>query len=159
MNFAKNSPQRLQNSEKSKNSVRGKPSVTATPFWKSSRDSAHIPQPCPKAQFPLTAPERETLALLQRGCDLGEMAVIRDVRIQTVHSLVSELVKQGEHPFREEWMPRDRYDRIQQTGAKVGWERLKPIKELLPEEFSYGEIRLVAAHQRWKALQQWETSG
>jgi len=64
------------------------------------------------------------------------------------------LVKRGEHPFLEEWMPRHRYDQIQQTGAKVGWERLKPIKELLPEEISYGEIRLVAARQRLQTVQQ-----
>jgi len=51
-------------------------------------------------------------------------------------------------------MPRHRYDQIQQTGAKVGWERLKPIKELLPEEISYGEIRLVAARQRLQTVQQ-----
>jgi hypothetical protein len=63
--------------------------------------------------------ERETLALFEGGCDFGKIAVTRNVHIQTVQSLVSELVKRGEHS---------------NTGVKVGWERLKPIKELLPEE-------------------------
>jgi uncharacterized protein YpbB len=153
MSFAKNSPRRLRNCEKSQISVREKPSATAARFWKSSKDSAH-PFTIPESPIPLTAPERETLALLQRGCDLGEIAVIRNVQIQTVQSLVLRLVKRGEHPFLEEWMPRHRYDQIQRTGAKVGWERLKPIKELLPEEISYGEIRLVAAHQRLQTVQQ-----
>ncbi len=30
---------------------------------------------------------------------------------------------------------------------------LKPIKESLPEEITYGEIRLVAAHQRVQSVQ------
>ncbi|HWZ99129.1 MAG TPA: RecQ family ATP-dependent DNA helicase [Candidatus Dormibacteraeota bacterium] len=104
-----------------------------------------------KKLIPLTAPERETLALLQYGCSLTEIAGKRQVQLQTVIVNVSELVKRGEHPFQQEWLPQERYDEIQRTGAKVGWERLKPIKELLPEEITYGEIRLVAAHQSLQA--------
>jgi len=44
-----------------------------------------------------------------------------------------------------------KYDLIRKTGARIGWDRFKPIKELLPEEITYGEIRLVDAHQRMQA--------
>lgn len=107
-----------------------------------------------KPPIPLTAPERETLALLRGGLDLSKIALRRQVQVQTVMNIVAELVARGEYPFHAEWVPKFRYEEILQTGAKVGWERLKPIKELLPEEVTYGEIKLVAAHQR---LQQFTT--
>jgi ATP-dependent DNA helicase RecQ len=104
-----------------------------------------------KKPAPLTTPERETLTLLTSGFDLAAIAARRQVQLQTVLVNVSELVGRGAHPFQMEWLPQERYEQIQIAGAKVGWERLKPIKESLPEEITYGEIRLVAAHQRSKS--------
>jgi len=102
---------------------------------------------------PLTTPERETLTLLNSGFDLAAIAARRQVQLQTVLAHVSELVARKAHPFQMEWLPQERYAQIQLAGAKVGWDRLKPIKESLPEEITYGEIRLVAAHQRVQSLQ------
>jgi ATP-dependent DNA helicase RecQ len=102
---------------------------------------------------PLTAPERETLALLNGGCNLAEIAIKRQVQLQTVLVNVAELVARREYPYRSEWLPHDRYSEIFAAGAATGWQRLKPIKELLPEEITYGEIRLVAAHQRAQLAQ------
>jgi len=101
---------------------------------------------------PLTAPQRETLTLLNSGFDLAAIAARRQVQLQTVLVNVAELVGRGSHPFRSEWLPSERYEQIQQAGAKVGWDRLKPIKESLPEEFTYGEIRLVAAHRKAQSI-------
>ena len=102
----------------------------------------------PTKENPLTAPERETLALLNSGLGLAEIAVKRQVQLQTVLVNVSELVGRRQFPYILDWLPRERYDLIYEAAAKTGWQRLKPIKESLPEEFSYGEIRLVVAHQR-----------
>jgi uncharacterized protein YpbB len=37
---------------------------------------------------------------------------------------------------------------IEQAGEELGIERLRTIKDALPEEITYGEIRLVVAHIR-----------
>jgi ATP-dependent DNA helicase RecQ len=96
----------------------------------------------------LSGPARETLQLLDKRHSFEEIARIRGVGMQTVVTAVSELVQRGDVLFRPDWISQPRYDRIRDVGLKVGWERLKPIKEALPEEFTYDEIRLVAAHQR-----------
>ena len=96
----------------------------------------------------LSGPARETLQLLENEHSFEEIARIRGVGMQTVVIVVSELVQRGDCSFREKWIPQQRYDQIRDAGLKIGWERLKPLKESLPEEFSYDEIRLVAAHQR-----------
>ena len=100
----------------------------------------------------LSGPARETLQLLKQERSFEEIAGIRGVGMQTVMLAVSELVERGDVAYREDWVPRTRYDRIREAGSRVGWERLKPIKEALPDEFTYDEIRLVAADQRLQAL-------
>src|SRR5262249_990980 len=87
---------------------------------------------------------------LNKEHSFEEIARIRRVGIQTVVTAVSELVQRGDVPFRPHWIAQDRYALIRDAGLKVGWQRLKPIKEALPQEFSYDEIRLVAAHQRFQ---------
>jgi len=55
------------------------------------------------------------------------------------------------------------YNEISAAGAATGWQRLKPIKELLSVEITYGEIRLVAAHRRAQTAQyrsaDWQPAG
>jgi ATP-dependent DNA helicase RecQ len=47
-----------------------------------------------------------------------------------------------------EWVGAERHRAIEEAIGAVGHERLKPIKEALPAEFTYEEIRLVVAG--WK---------
>ena len=48
-------------------------------------------------------------------------------------------------------MSAERYAQIASAIERVGKERLKPVKEVLPEDIAYEEIRLVAAHLRMSA--------
>jgi len=75
----------------------------------------------PESPIPLTAPEREALALRRRGCDpRGDRGYSE--RSDNNGSVTGLGVgKTRRTPILEEWMPRHRYDQIQQTGAKVGW--------------------------------------
>lgn len=99
-----------------------------------------------KTKKPLSAPERETLLLLEHGCCLTEIASRRRVQLDTAIAYVADLVRRGKYPFQQSWVPQSKYDEILRAGEKAGWERLRPIKDLLPDEITYGEIRLVAAH-------------
>jgi ATP-dependent DNA helicase RecQ len=93
-------------------------------------------------------PREDTLELLREGRSFVEIARIRGRTVATVIDMVAKMMESGEVAFRAEWISRDRYARIAQTIQRLGQERLKPVKEALPDDFSYGEIRLVATHLR-----------
>ena len=95
-----------------------------------------------------TAPALETLRLLEQGKSFEEIAQIRGRQIATVVNGVASLVEQGILEFRAEWVDRDRLPVIEAACAQLGTERLKILKEALPPEITYEEIRLVVARLR-----------
>jgi ATP-dependent DNA helicase RecQ len=112
-----------------------------------------------RASAPLeikTAPALETLKLLAEGKTFEEIAQIRGRQIATVVNAVANLVEKGEVEFRPEWIDRNKLAVIEAACAKMGLdnlERLKPLKEDLPPEITYDEIRLVLACLRRKKSQ------
>jgi hypothetical protein len=67
---------------------------------------------------------------------------------------VAGLVEKGEVEFRAEWIDRSRQLMIEAACATLGLERLerlKTLKDVLPPEITYDEIRLVVAHLRREA--------
>jgi ATP-dependent DNA helicase RecQ len=98
-----------------------------------------------------TAPALETLQLLAEGKSLEEIAQIRGRQLSTVVNAVAGLVEKGDVEFRPEWIDRNKIAVIEAACAKVDLEqlqRLKPLKEALPPEITYDEIRLVIARLR-----------
>jgi hypothetical protein len=64
---------------------------------------------------------------------------------------VAGLVEKGEVEFRAEWIDRSRLLMIEAACATLGLERLerlKTLKDVLPPEITYDEIRLVVARLR-----------
>ena len=98
-----------------------------------------------------TAPAIETLRLLAEGKSLEEIAKIRSRQLGTVVSTVATLVENGQADFRPEWIDRNKLAVIESACARVdimNLERLKPLKDALPPEITYDEIRLVIARLR-----------
>jgi ATP-dependent DNA helicase RecQ len=98
-----------------------------------------------------TAPALETLQLLAEGKSFEEIAEIRGRQVGTVVNAVAGLVEKGELEFRPEWIDRNKLAVIEAACANLGQgkvERLKPLKDVLPPEVSYDEIRLVVARLR-----------
>jgi uncharacterized protein YpbB len=62
--------------------------------------------------------------------------------------MVSDLVERGLVDFRNAWVEQDRQEKIEEAAAIVGLETLTPIKEALPPDFTFDEIRLVVANLR-----------
>jgi ATP-dependent DNA helicase RecQ len=93
-------------------------------------------------------PSEETILLVQQGKTLDEIAVIRGRRRSTIVSMVSDLVERELLEFQENWVAEDRQRRIETAAAELGLEKFSPIKEALPEDFTYDEIRLVVAKLR-----------
>jgi ATP-dependent DNA helicase RecQ len=100
-----------------------------------------------------TAPALETLRLLQAGKSFTEIAQIRGRQLSTVIGAVASLVEGGLLEFSPDWIDRNQYAVIEAACAKLGLEWLKPLKDALPPEITYDEIRLVVAKLRKEQAQ------
>jgi ATP-dependent DNA helicase RecQ len=99
----------------------------------------------------MTAPGVETLQLLHEGKTLEQIAGIRGRQLATVVNAVAALVEAGQVEFQPTWIERNREAVIASACERAGLEnltRLKPLKEVLPPEITYEEIRLVLARLR-----------
>jgi ATP-dependent DNA helicase RecQ len=93
-------------------------------------------------------PGDETLLLLNQGRTLEEIAQARGRQLSTVVSAVANLVETGQVEFRSEWVSQEKQSIIEAACAKVGMKRLKALKDVLPPEIDYHEIKLVVGKMR-----------
>lgn len=97
------------------------------------------------------SPMQETLALLKEGKSLAEIATARGRQVSTVTNTVAMLIEAGEVEFSSEWINPERLSVIEAACSRLkdqGYQRLKPLKQMLPPEITYEEIRLVVARVR-----------
>ena len=71
---------------------------------------------------------------------------------------VAMLVEQGQVPFDEKWVDSNRRSIIEAACARLGIQWLKPLKESLPPEVTFEEIRLVVARLRRLKMQTKESA-
>ena len=93
-------------------------------------------------------PAEETLRLLAEGRTFEDIAKIRGRQITTVVNAVATLVESGQLEFQPAWIDATRQSIIEAACAQVGIEKLKNLKDSLPPEITYDEIRLVVARLR-----------
>ncbi len=94
------------------------------------------------------APALETLRLLQEGKSLQEIADLRERQLGTIVNTVATLVENRQLEFQAHWVDRNKLSVIEAACLRAGLEnvtRLKPLKDVLPPEITYDEIRLVVA--------------
>jgi len=94
------------------------------------------------------APALETMRLLSEGRSFEDIAKIRARQLSTVVNAVANLVESGDLEFEEAWIDRNKLAVIEAACAKVGINGLRPLKDALPPEVTYDEIRLVVARLR-----------
>jgi ATP-dependent DNA helicase RecQ len=95
-----------------------------------------------------SSPAKETQRLLEEGRTFTEIAQIRGRRVQAVIEMVAKLIERGDVEYQLDWLPAERYNQIAAACQQFGTDRLKPLKESLPPEVPYEEIRLVIARLR-----------
>jgi ATP-dependent DNA helicase RecQ len=93
-------------------------------------------------------PAEETLRLLAEGHGFEDIANIRGRQVTTVVNAVANLVETGQLEFQPAWIDATRRSIIEAACTQVGMEKLKNLKDSLPPEITYNEIRLVVAHVR-----------
>src|SRR5205807_3182285 len=90
----------------------------------------------------------ETIKLIEAGHSLEQIAKIRGRQPGSVVSLVAEMVERGALEFQPAWIGAGKQEQIEAVCSQHGMERLKPLKEALPPEVTFEEIRLVVARLR-----------
>jgi len=65
-------------------------------------------------------------------------------------ALVADLTEQGRLDFQASWVIDERRSGIEPACACLGLEQLRPIKDALPPEITFNDIRLVVAQLRRK---------
>ncbi len=86
-----------------------------------------------------------TLGMYKAGKSIEEIALERNLKPSTVTSHLAELVEDGETIDITPLIAPGHYDVIAAALYQVGFTTLKTVKELLGDEYSYDEIRLVRA--------------
>jgi ATP-dependent DNA helicase RecQ len=102
----------------------------------------------PRLEWNGTKPSQETLELLHKGHSFAEIANIRGRQLGTVIAAVANLVETGDIDFKPGWVADDRRIAIEAACAKLGTERLRPIKDAVAPEVTLGEVHLVVAKVR-----------
>jgi ATP-dependent DNA helicase RecQ len=90
-------------------------------------------------------PAEETLQLIGEGRTFEEIARIRGRQLATVVNMVADLIEKRRLEFRPEWVPAQNHERIEEAVKRLGSQFLKPLREALPEEITWDQIRLVVA--------------
>ena len=102
----------------------------------------------PQQEEARESPMEETIRLLKEGRSFQEIADIRQRRLNTILDTVADLIEKRRIEFDERWIAADRIRQIEEAAARLGIDRAKPIKEALPDDIAYGEIRIVLSRIR-----------
>jgi ATP-dependent DNA helicase RecQ len=94
------------------------------------------------------SPAEETMRMLAEGRTFEEIAQARGRQLATVVNMVADLVEKGRLAYRVEWVGEEDHQRIEEVVRRLGAQWLKPLREALPEEITYEQIRLVVAYVR-----------
>jgi len=87
----------------------------------------------------------ETYALYRRGISIEEIAVFRECSVRTVEGHLADCVRAGLDVSVSQFVSADERAQIEEVIAKHGIERLRPIRDALPQSVTYPKIRFVIA--------------
>ena len=86
----------------------------------------------------------QTKQMLQQGMTVEEVAQHRGLAKSTIASHIERLIQSGERLDLGPLMPpQERFDAIRAAFVESGGTFLSPVKEILGDDYSYDEIRLV----------------
>jgi len=102
----------------------------------------------PKIKLSTKLTQLETFDLFNKGLSIGEIAEARALAPSTIAGHIVYLIEKGLIENLEKLVKEKNRKKIIEAIAKVGTEKLAPIKEILGEEISYDEIKIVVAYER-----------
>jgi ATP-dependent DNA helicase RecQ len=126
------------------------------PFWEVVADHCHVHHL--KSRIHLKIPKRvrrerreqetdtkqKSLELFRLGDSIGRIAELRNLSMSTIEGHLAFYIQQGAISI-EEVMDTSKIATIQKAIGQTDGKALSPIKELLGDDYSYGEIRMTMA--------------
>jgi ATP-dependent DNA helicase RecQ len=100
---------------------------------------------------PVSMPAAETLQLLQEGHTLDEIARLRNRTVGTVAETVAALIERGEAALPPGFIAEEKCRAIEAACARLGLQGLRPLKDALPDDITFDELRVVVAELKRKA--------
>src|SRR5262245_20385313 len=88
----------------------------------------------------------QTYELHKQGLGVAEIAERRNLRALTIEEHLATLIEEGREINLSDLVDDEDLALIEAAASKCGLERLRPIKDELPEWIGYGPIRFVGAH-------------
>jgi len=107
-------------------------------------------RPAASAKRPRGASLEETFRLCEEGLSVEEIAERRELAASTIGEHVAELVFSGRVPL-ERVVAADVCRQVEEAAREVGTERLRPLKDAVPETVTWGQLRCVVNHLRREA--------
>ena len=92
--------------------------------------------------------QAESLALFKEGNTVAAIASMRQLAENTVLGHLSGFISSGEIDIHT-LVPEERLTIILNAIKDTGAEKASPIKDVLDDSFSYGEIRMALSHWQW----------
>ena len=108
------------------------------------------PPPAKKAKSLSTESSEETVRLFESGQSIDEIAAQRKLTSYTVLDHLSKQIMLGKKIDISSLVSSEKRDEIEKAIAIHGAEKLGPLKNELPESFTYEEIKLAASFHRRK---------
>ncbi|MDP1879905.1 MAG: DNA helicase RecQ [Parachlamydiaceae bacterium] len=102
----------------------------------------------PKEALQRSQSKDETIRLFQEGYSLEQIKEIRQLTVGTLVTHIAEAIEEGRDLDLTTLVSPEKKLMIQKVIEEIGFEKLTPIKERLPEDITYNEIRLVGAFYR-----------
>lgn len=99
----------------------------------------------------VSVPAVETLQMLREGRSLQEIARLRNRTTGTISETLAELLENSQAELPAGFIAEEKYRAIAAACDRLGCDRLRPIKDALPFEISYDEIRIVIADLKRRA--------
>lgn len=106
------------------------------------KSEAPIMNAVPKKKKPEKNSHLETYELFKEGLSVSEIAKKREMSTSTIENHIMQCMEQGMDIKWTDIIPSEYLPLLEQTVEAVGREKLKPIKEQLPNEVSYLMIKV-----------------
>jgi hypothetical protein len=118
-------------------------------------DKLPDPEQAPIKSNPIKGSSQlETLALFKKGNTIAAIASLRQLTEGTIGGHLAMFVRTGELDIHD-LLPGEKIQTIMPVVKEVGGHAITPIKEILGEDFTYAEIRMVLNY--WHRLQEEKT--
>jgi ATP-dependent DNA helicase RecQ len=111
--------------------------TVARPAWEHERYEGTAPAK--------TSTMQETLRLYRAGMGIEQIATARQLTQDAIVTHLRKLIEAGEPIEVSDFVPDNHYQRIADAFAEVGFAALTPVKEIVGDDISYAELRLVRA--------------